>query len=139
MTNQGMEFSKMKLASKETMAAEQVRMDTLMKAFKIAVKNGYTYPAFDVSKVTKLTTTFSSETGEPTGSIYFVDKKDTYLYSLGDLWLLFGDSHRFAKALFGEQFHMTNSEYGEWMDEWEWQLQQMVIAPDPIAYLGANI
>lgn len=48
-------------------------------------------------------------------------------------------NHQFCKALWSDKFHMTNSEYGEGLDEWEYHLQQMVIANDPIAYLGENL
>lgn len=58
--------------------------------------------------------------------------------SVGDLML----DHDFAKALWGEElsddFVMfpDGEDYGE---VWKYHLQQMVIADDPIKYLGENI
>lgn len=44
--------------------------------------------------------------------------------------------HDFAKALWGEQHH-DDDEYQPY--NWCYHLQQMVIAEDPIQYLGENI
>jgi hypothetical protein len=60
-------------------------------------------------------------------------------------------SHDFAKALWGEepmrayQWHRTISREGEDLIEsggkhnWQYHLQQMVIAPDSIKYLGEHL
>jgi hypothetical protein len=45
-------------------------------------------------------------------------------------------NHSFAKALWGES---TQQAYGPDFDGWEYHLQQMVIAPDPIKYLGDHL
>lgn len=53
--------------------------------------------------------------------------------------------HEFAKALWGEAFivsHAVNSigQHGSWHSpEWQHRLQQMVIAEDPIKYLGEHM
>lgn len=58
--------------------------------------------------------------------------------------------HDFAKALWGEDkqlvesktYHLTKSGYKErrqFIEAWQYHLQQMVIADDPIKYLGENI
>lgn len=52
-------------------------------------------------------------------------------------------NHDFAKALWGEVEYSPY--YGDFEAVttpdmlWEWHLQQMVISPDPIKYLGENI
>lgn len=46
-------------------------------------------------------------------------------------------NHDFAKALWGEH-EPTDYGTGAWQP-WEYHLQQMVIAEDPIEYLGENI
>lgn len=57
-------------------------------------------------------------------------------------------NHDFAKALWGEQKLLENGEYPQTVimykgkplwQPWEHHLQQMVIADDPIKYLGENI
>lgn len=47
--------------------------------------------------------------------------------------------HDFAKALWGEEDLMLITEDRSWKQPWQHHLQQMVIAENPIAYLGANI
>lgn len=50
--------------------------------------------------------------------------------------------HNFAKALWGEEY-LEDFDYGDyprWQGEqWQVCLEQMVIAEDPIAYLGENM
>lgn len=54
-------------------------------------------------------------------------------------------NHDFAKALWGENLiisqHANNlGQVGSWHEPaWQYHLQQMVIADDPIKYLGENI
>jgi hypothetical protein len=51
-------------------------------------------------------------------------------------------NHDFAKALWGECTTWFNNQYGPGIvpkDGYQFHLQQMVIADDPIAYLGENI
>ncbi len=50
-------------------------------------------------------------------------------------------NHDFAKALWGEGsngYDRINKNGKAYTDHWQYHLQQMVIADDPIAYLGAN-
>lgn len=56
-------------------------------------------------------------------------------------------NHDFAKALWGDEEHGTEDYYSpkhndcsgaEWLKTWEYHLKQMVIAEDPIKYLGDN-
>lgn len=65
------------------------------------------------------------------------NKRGTYgLRSVSDGWInveavIF--NHDFAKALWGE----TTMDWHHWPTrEWQYHLQQMVIADDPIKYLG---
>lgn len=58
-------------------------------------------------------------------------------------------NHDFAKALWGEEYYADDTFDGngvaikyiaEWsLPEWQYRLQQMVIANDPIKYLGDNL
>jgi hypothetical protein len=58
-------------------------------------------------------------------------------------------NHKFAKALWGLEFPGDSADFvpetPEWVacnsgyDYWQYHLQQMVIAPDPIKYLGENL
>jgi hypothetical protein len=51
-------------------------------------------------------------------------------------WLLTKDDFMVAKALWGEG---SNEGFSYDLKDWEFHLQQMVIAADPIAYLGDNL
>lgn len=55
----------------------------------------------------------------------------------GDGYLLFIFNHDFAKALWGDV--LTGYDMDGLQEPWKFHLQQMVIADDPIAYLGENI
>lgn len=76
---------------------------------------------------------------------YMVIISEFYGYRLANGFLL---SHDFAKALWGEGARpVCLCDYEDWIcDEvrhntnaWQYHLQQMVIADDPIKYLGENI
>jgi hypothetical protein len=81
-------------------------------------------------------------------SLSFMSNKE-FLYYLDDVtnpttlkWLKFKCNellfnHDFAKALWGEETSIAIS--GGTMFAWAYHLQQMVIADDPIKYLGENI
>jgi hypothetical protein len=47
-------------------------------------------------------------------------------------------NHDFAKALWGDM-HPMNDHIPNWQLAWQYHLMQMVIAEDPIQYLGKNI
>lgn len=47
-------------------------------------------------------------------------------------------NHSFCKALWGEQPTRIPA-YSDAMENWQFHLQKMVIADDPIKYLGENI
>lgn len=47
-------------------------------------------------------------------------------------------NHDFAKALWGEDSNFF-PDIDNWQPEWEHHLQQMVIADDPIKYLGGHL
>lgn len=51
-------------------------------------------------------------------------------------WPIIFLDHNFAKALWGEEGY---TDTGEPAEVWQYHLQQMVIADDPIAYLEKNI
>lgn len=54
-------------------------------------------------------------------------------------------NHDFAKALWGEELNLGQNEYHRNnitsypLYEWQWKLTQMVIADDPIKYLGEHL
>lgn len=98
-------------------------------------------------------TTYTWESSDYGRDYYFIKcKKYIHEKNCGD-WesveqLIF--NHDFAKALWGEGIllcyectegrHDTDHGYGiDRMAEWQYELQQMVIAEDPIKYLGDNI
>lgn len=58
-----------------------------------------------------------------------------YQYQYPHTWIIF--NHDFAKALWGEK---TTEEWDAWMiPDWQYHLMQMVIATDPIKYLGEHL
>lgn len=81
----------------------------------------------------------------------FVSSEEFLVYlegsPLSDLrWLKFKTNalifnHDFAKALWGEKAHdepnISKTEY--WLYAWQYHLQQVVIADDPIKYLGEHM
>lgn len=80
-------------------------------------------------------------------------KTDQYTWNYSVTGLIF--SHDFAKALWGEEEHGTDGAKWGTVDDctrcgmidheystmycWQYHLQQIVIADDPIKYLGENI
>ena len=66
-------------------------------------------------------------------------KKNVIAVSVGEVFSLIFN-HEFAKALWGER-HNVNNNPREQIDNYGWQyhLQQMVIADDPVKYLKENI
>lgn len=60
-------------------------------------------------------------------------------WSVYQSWIIF--NHDFAKALWGEEIAHRETEPFEYSETeaWKYHLQQMVIADDPIAYLGDNL
>ena len=102
--------------------------ETLTKAFQKAYNNGWR-PVWSPDKCPD-----AIEGADPTVVIF---------------------NHDFAKALWGEAEHtaeIPSDDYdardcdnchGSWINKpyscWEYRLQQMVIADDPIKYLGENI
>lgn len=48
-------------------------------------------------------------------------------------------SHDFAKALWGEKPYLDQGDGSESLYRWQYHLQNMVIAEDPIKYLGENM
>lgn len=107
---------------------------TLQSAIDIAVKNGWEHHGI---------------TDE--GKMHFTDRAVVVDWlrggrdcmTIGDLML----DHTFAKALWGKEptrsadmYRCPGDEVGQVDTEnWEHQLQQMVISEDPIAYLAANM
>lgn len=67
---------------------------------------------------------------------YLEEDADVHAYEI-----IFG--HDFAKALWGneEDWELEEAPHktGHNLERWEYHLQQMVIADDPLAYLGENI
>lgn len=78
------------------------------------------------------------------GAVFYYFDDDHGNLSINDLiW-----RHDFAKALWGEKEAGTEDFYSpehnelsgsSWPTMWQYHLQQMVIAKDPIAYLGEHI
>jgi hypothetical protein len=93
--------------------------EILIEAIKKAAANGWEVPAGNIE-----------------GFIDFI-----YETRRGENGLLF--SHEFAKALWGESTEepdvITDALTGLKHKPWIWHIQNMVIADDPIIYLGDNI
>lgn len=109
--------------------------EILEKAINKALNNGwrfegsksFIYPVVDESlKETYLYRTKKArDSGE--GEIICFDSYQELIFN-----------HEFAKALFGEEpEHKSFTPYTK--SGWQYHLQQMVIADDPIKYLGENI
>jgi hypothetical protein len=72
----------------------------------------------------------------------FVNPDDNTAGSLRTNDIIF--NHDFAKALWGEDYsgfsgHTKPGEKIEDLETWQYHLQQMVVADDPIAYLGEHL
>lgn len=118
------------------------RQDILREATRKAIKNGWKgSPIIDnVKHYQKLATSK-------------IQVDTIYGESWYELVLLYLPPHDFAKALWGEEDTpydtWSNRKYSagsggpdeDWYDGqlWEFHLQQMVVADDPIKYLGENI
>lgn len=61
--------------------------------------------------------------------VYFQFKNIFYSYSVNDIIY----NHGFAKALWGDHLATQTKQ------AWQYHLQQMVVADDPIKYLGENL
>lgn len=109
---------------------------TLERAIRRAIRNGWTPNGMPLKQVT---VHWPDESDFPNDIdlIYIID--DEQGIDAGFLshdQILF--NHDFAKALWGE---VPNSGYLKAANKipWKYHLQQMVIADDPIKYLGENI
>ena len=65
----------------------------------------------------------------------FIDIRRNGYFSVEELIF----NHDFAKALWGEEWPINQAFKRLGMPWWKENLQQMVLAPDPIKYLGENI
>jgi hypothetical protein len=115
--------------------------EILEKAIQKAISNGYPENKFKVGQ----------DRGATEEYIIYFGEAGNYRYR-SSYRLIF--SHDFAKALWGEQetssstpeehrgqYTGASGDYGAWVtkDGWQHHLQQMVIADNPIKYLGENI
>lgn len=109
------------------------RQDILREATRKAIKNGWKgSPIIDnVKHYQKLATSK-------------IQVDTIYGESWYELVLLYLPPHDFAKALWGKNPMWSNDPMGAYNDSpkeenWQHHLQQMVVAEDPIKYLGENI
>lgn len=99
--------------------------ETLTKVIEIAVSRGW------------------KGKGDSRYFIVDVDKCGNYKHNftheaLDEIAYMFIYSHDFTKALWGEE--PKGREDWNWMlPPWQYHLQQMVIADDPVAYLGEHL
>lgn len=107
-------------------------LDTLKKAVQIAITGGWTPTTHDW---------------------FFINKGDVNWEGVQNHLPEIIYNHDFARALWGEGEHGLNEVNGHWyevgeFDErsyieilptWQYHLQQMVIADDPLQYLADNI
>lgn len=97
----------------------------LTKAIEKAIEGGWELPheAYDFEARPNDMIRFTSiddETQDP--GIWYMPLEQLIFY------------HDFAKALWGDGWNATSTQ-----PNWQYHLQQMVIAEDPIKYLGENI
>lgn len=110
----------------------------LTKAIEKATANGW---YFGQTRSTKKFTSVINDAGDL--SIEFYIDVDLGQHEEWDVEKLIF-SHDFAKAVWGENRFSSDPEevgiaYGMLTAPWQYHLQQMAIADDPIAYLGENI
>lgn len=117
----------------KTLSHQQI----LEKAIKLAIKGGWYSFASDLFG--KITLADILLRHNPNGQgLEWTVKGHESDWSLIEALIY---SHDFAKALWGEEInHEVNGDDRLFKAPiWQYHLQQMVIAPDPIAYLGNNI
>lgn len=113
-----------------------MEIDIVRRAFRKAFANGYGPPSYKRTAKTlqgEEKTKFTNQTIHKL--VQFIPVFE----------LIYG--HQFAKALWGEdtqlgwEFECDNCLLPtmDWLKAWEFHLQAMVIANDPIKYLGENI
>jgi len=117
---------------------------TLQKAIGIAIENGWKgYWGDTPVKLESTTSTFDAISGMPTVSIHILHKDRVFGYGGIPIFNVIYN-HDFAKALWGEDDvcnycgtnkHDAYCERQGNCQAWEYHLQNMVISPDPIAYL----
>lgn len=120
-------------------AGGETHQEILTKAIKDAVAGGWE-PVEGIA-VKLLDFDFS----ENTNRVYLRYKRVTPIEEWSVYGLIF--NHQFAQALWGYKLkkveQVLTQEAGQklWinLDGWQYHLQQMVIADDPIKYLGENI
>lgn len=114
----------------------------LEKAIQKAINGGWKFPKLDDGSPLSFTVTKDN--------VFVVGKSKTgatYDISFAIETIIF--NHDFAKALWGEMpvhmgyrkksFKPEEYELRDTLPMWQVALQQMVIADDPIKYLGANL
>lgn len=111
--------------------------EILEKAIQKAQKNGWN-KEYDISHTDSMGWAMTAK-GKVKKSEIGLTAKITYMISENDIIY----NHDFAKALWGKDTLSPNYGDLEMLSEpdyaWEHHLQQMVIADDPIKYLGDNL
>ena len=108
--------------------------EILSKAIQKSISHGFRYQKEFIKHGYQIAESFQvSEDGTLVAWSYHDERMPCEVYAV-----IF--NHDFAKALWGTE---TDTSLGlSGMDPttpWEYHLQQMVIAPDPIKYLGENL
>lgn len=126
------------------------KKEALKRAIAIAIDNGYV-PAIpssifgDMKAVTWETTDIDITPASYGACVLW--KKPGRLTESQSLWELFYSPHHrnFAKALWGENVYWTvilpdgKKEHTNGLPKWQYRLQQMVIADDPMQYLADHL
>lgn len=111
--------------------------EILEKAIQKAIDNGFS--AFGYSRVESVKKYFADDfyhifLSNPTD----LEEGDVERYSANDIIF----NHKFAKALWGEENAIQQAwggYYDSILEDWQYHLQQLVIADDHIKYLEENI
>ncbi len=110
----------------------------LEKAIQKAVDGGWTdYNSLESLELVKTT----ANTVTLKGWVEYVDEDGNTDESQTEITFNYKElifNHDFAKALWGEKEQDWDGE-GYTTPDWQYHLQEMVIANNPIEYLGANI
>ena len=102
-----------------------VAQEVLEKAIQKAIEGGWAVPEVDPCVTAKQILDW-----------YEVGSMSTN----EDNYLLFIYSHDFAKALWGEEgYYRFDGDTLDTPTKWQYHLQQIVIAPDPIKYLEEHL
>jgi hypothetical protein len=109
----------------------------LEKAIQKAIDGGWQGFWGKSKKLDSVTSTQDAISGMPTVTISI--RHNSRIFGYGGIPIFnIIYNHDFAKALWGEE-ESYSDDTNQWLPKWKTRTQDMVIAEDPIKYLGENI